>query len=168
VDAGFIVAVPDPENTTLRPFQVLIPDVVKKAPAPDNVTVAVFAVTVMPLAAVFQLTPDAVKAILDDPSVKVRVLLLLEENTPAVTEKLPVFQVPWVRVSVPDPQLIASAWVQVMPDPEILNPPAIVFPAEVMVPVATMAKARDAPAVMVEARVMFPLTVMEPPVRVPV
>jgi hypothetical protein len=69
----------------------------------------------------------------DDPRSIVRVLLLLEDREVAVTLKLLVVKVPWVRVIAPE-DVSASPSVTVIPEPSIVTGPSV-FPALVSVPV---------------------------------
>ena len=101
------------------------------------------------------------------PKLIVRALLLLDDSCVAVTLKLLVVKVPWVRVIAPD-DVKASPNVTVIPAPLIVNGP-IVFPAVVSVAVAFNVSVPLYVTVIPATSVTLPDTVMAvDPANVPV
>lgn len=97
-----ILATPLPDITRPIPLK-FAPPPLKVAVAPEHVTTAVFDVIVSPvIVAIFQTVVEApVIVIVLAPKVSVRVLELLELNSPHEQVWLLVFSVPLVRVTVP-------------------------------------------------------------------
>lgn len=148
------------------------------------VIVAVLAVTVSPVAvAKFHEVPAVAQVTVAAPIVKVRVLELLLEKVPQVTDLPFKSNVPWVRVIVFDvPTVKVSASCILQPAPFIVKAPKA-FPPEVIVwvvaevltifactaPVIVMPETKriatfDAPAVPSPTFKVAPLTV-KPPVK---